>query len=212
MLHLITQQLEYGKKYRKGGNMAEYMVINNNIIEAIYCGKADEKENVIILPENHEVRVGDNIAFYNNDWSRKSDVELMQLGLKDIPAGFKLENNMLVEMTYIEKVIAGIEEMPANMKIEEGKLLQKSQEELFNEMTLEQKEIFIRSKRDNLINEADILLIKYQEQVELGIITANETYRLGLLQYKQALRDIPEQKAFPENVEYPELPKYKDYE
>lgn len=192
--------------------MAEYMVINNNIIEAVYCGDVESNENTIILPENHQVRVGENISFYNDNWSRKSDVELMQLGLIDIPAGFKLENNMLVEMTYIEKVIAGIEEMPANMKIEEGKLLQKSQEELFNEMTLEQKEIFIRSKRDNLINEADILLIKYQEQVELGIITANETYRLGLLQYKQALRDIPEQKAFPENVEYPELPKYKDYE
>lgn len=192
--------------------MAEYMTINNNIIEAIYCGNVEESENIIILPENHEARVGDNIAFYNNDWRRKSDVELMQLGLIDIPAGFKLENNMLVEMTYIEKVIAGIEEMPANMKIEEGKLLQKSQEELFNEMTLEQKEIFIRSKRDNLINEADILLIKYQEQVELGVINVDDDYRLALLQYKEDLRNVPEQAGFPENVEYPELPKYKDYE
>lgn len=192
--------------------MAEYMVINNNIIEAVYCGDVESNENTIILPENHQVRVGENISFYNDNWSRKSDVELMQLGLKDIPAGFKLENNMLVEMTYIEKVIAGIEEMPANMKIEEGKLLQKSQEELFNEMTLEQKEIFIRSKRDNLINEADILLIKYQEQVELGVINVDDDYRLALLQYKEDLRNVPEQAGFPENVEYPELPKYEDYE
>ncbi len=192
--------------------MAEYMIINNNIIEAIYCGKADEKENVIILPENHEVRVGDNIAFYNNDWRRKSDIELMQLGLKDIPAGFKLENNMLVEMTYIEKVIAGIEEMPANMKIEEGKLLQKSQEELFNEMTLEQKENFIRSKRDNLIIEADILLLKYQEQVELGIKKQDDTYRLALLQYKEDLRNVTEQAGFPENVVWSEMPIYTNKE
>ena len=192
--------------------MAEYMVINNNIIEAIYCGKADEKENVIILPENHEVRVGDNIAFYNNDWSRKSDVELMQLGLKDIPAGFKLENNMLIEMTYEEKVIAGIEKMPANMKIENGKLIQKNQDEIFNEMTLEQKGNFIRSKRDALINEADILLIKYQEKVELGVINVDDDYRLALLQYKEDLRNVPEQAGFPENVVWPELPKYKDYE
>ena len=127
--------------------MAEYMVINNNIIEAIYCGKADKKENVIILPENHEVRVGDNIAFYNGNWGRKTDVELMQLGLIDIPAGFKLENNILIEMTYIEKVIAGIEEMPANMKIEEGKLLQKNQDEIFSEMDLDEKANFIRSKQ-----------------------------------------------------------------
>ena len=192
--------------------MAEYMVINNNIIEAVYCGDVESNENTIILPENHQVRVGENISFYNDNWSRKSDVELMQLGLIDIPAGFKLENNMLVEMTYIEKVIAGIEEMPANMKIEEGKLLQKSQEELFNEMTLEQKEIFIRSKRDNLINEADIMLLKYQEQVTLGIVQENKDYYTALLQYKQALRDIPEQAGFPDDVEYPALPKYDEYE
>lgn len=192
--------------------MAEYMTINNNIIEAIYCGDVEENENIIILPENHEVRVGENIAFYNDNWSRKSDIELMALGFIDIPLGFKIENNMLIEMTYEEQVIAGIEKMPANMKVENGKLIQKSQDEIFNEMTLEQKGNFIRSKRDNLINEADILLIKYQEQVELGIVSENKNYYIALLQYKQALRDIPEQEAFPENVEYPELPKYEDYE
>lgn len=77
--------------------------------------------------------------------------------------------------------------------------------------TQKEKEDMVRMKRDSLIQEADIMLLKYAEQVELGIITANETYRLDLLEYKQALRDIPEQKAFPENVEYPELPKYDDY-
>lgn len=80
------------------------------------------------------------------------------------------------------------------------------------EPTQKEKEDMVRMKRDSLIQEADIMLLKYAEQVELGIITANETYRLDLLEYKQALRDIPEQKAFPENVEYPELPKYNNYE
>lgn len=80
------------------------------------------------------------------------------------------------------------------------------------EPTQKEKEDMVRVKRDSLIQEADIMLLKYAEQVELGIITANETYRLDLLEYKQALRDIPEQKAFPENVEYPELPKYNNYE
>ena len=83
--------------------MAEYMVIKDNIIQAIYCGDVEENENIVVLPENHEVRVGENIAFYNDNWSRKSDIELMQLGLIDIPTGFKLENNMLIEMAYVEK-------------------------------------------------------------------------------------------------------------
>lgn len=45
--------------------MAEYMVVKNNVIEAIYCGDVEENENIVILPENHEVRVGENIAFFN---------------------------------------------------------------------------------------------------------------------------------------------------
>lgn len=189
--------------------MAEYMTINNNTIEAIYCGDVEENENIIMLPENHEARVGENIAFYNDNWSRKSDVELMQLGLIDIPVGFKLENNMLIEMTYDEKVIAGLEAIPSNMKIENGQLLHKNQDEIFNEMTPEEKENFIRSKRDNLINEADILLIKYQEQVELGVINADDDYRLALLQYKECLRNVPAQAGFPANVEWPEIPARK---
>ena len=69
----------------------------------------------------------------------------------------------------------------------------------------------IRARRDSLMDETDIMLLKYNEQVELGIITANETYRLDLLTYKQALRDIPEQAGFPDDVEYPALPKYDEY-
>lgn len=67
----------------------------------------------------------------------------------------------------------------------------------------------IRNKRDALINEADILLLKYQEQVELGVINANDDYRLSLLQYKENLRNVPEQAGFPMNVVWPEIPARK---
>lgn len=79
------------------------------------------------------------------------------------------------------------------------------------ESTQKEKEDMVRMKRDSFIKEADIMLLKYAEQVELGIITANETYRLDLLKYKQDLRDISDQAEFPENVVYPEMPKYDDY-
>lgn len=78
--------------------------------------------------------------------------------------------------------------------------------------TTEEKAEYIRYKRNNLLTEADMLLLKYQEQIDLGAIRANETYRLDLLKYKQALRDITKQHNFPENVVYPTLPKYDDYE
>lgn len=69
-------------------------------------------------------------------------------------------------------------------------------------------EEYIRSKRDMLLNKADIMLMKYEEQVSLNIIQENNEYYNALLQYKQNLRDITKQIDFPENVIWPVLPEY----
>lgn len=67
-------------------------------------------------------------------------------------------------------------------------------------------EEYIRTKRDLLLKKADILLLKYKEQVELGIVEENREYYIALLQYKQNLRDITKQIDFPNNVEFPIMP------
>lgn len=64
----------------------------------------------------------------------------------------------------------------------------------------------IRTKRDILLEQADKLLIRYEEELEIGIIEQNDTYRKALLRYKCDLRNIPQQEGFPENIEWPELP------
>lgn len=69
-------------------------------------------------------------------------------------------------------------------------------------------EEYIRSKRDMLLNKADIMLMKYEEQVSLNIIQENNEYYNALLQYKQNLRDITKQIDFPENVIWPLMPEY----
>ncbi len=66
----------------------------------------------------------------------------------------------------------------------------------------------IRNKRNSLLNEADIMLMKYQEQVSLNIILKNSEYYNALLQYKQNLRDITKQLDFPDNVIWPVRPEY----
>lgn len=81
-----------------------------------------------------------------------------------------------------------------------------TEEEIFEKMTTEEKSSYIRKKRDNLINNADVLLLKYEEQVELSVITQDDKYRLALLQYKEDLRNIPGQEGFPDKVLWPELP------
>ena len=59
-----------------------------------------------------------------------------------------------------------------------------------------------------LLNKADIILMKYEEQVSLNIIQENNEYYNALLQYKQNLRDITKQIDFPENVIWPLMPEY----
>jgi len=52
-----------------------------------------------------------------------------------------------------------------------------------------------RAKRDRLIAETDYLVMPdYPDQPE------------GLSEYRQALRDVPEQTGFPESIEWPEKP------
>lgn len=185
--------------------MAEYMVINNNIIEAVYCGDVESNENTIILPENHQVRVGENISFYNDDWSRKSDVELILLGLIDVPQGYKVENNQLVELTYEEKVIAGLEALPPYYKIENNALVEMQEHEKLTLMTKEEKAQYHRKKRDSLLNAELWKLERHSQEKALGVdTTITEQEYIALLQYIQALRELPQQAGFPDTVTYPE--------
>lgn len=59
---------------------------------------------------------------------------------------------------------------------------------------LEQKAIIIRKQRDKLVRETDFYLLP-------DAPTSPE----GLLEYRQALRDVPQQAGFPYDVEWPVL-------
>lgn len=105
-------------------------------------------------------------------------------------------------------------DLPANHEVRVGDNInmynadytRKTGNELLNVISEEEKANYHRAKRDSLLKQADILQLKYQEQVELGVINADDDYRLSLLQYKENLRNVPEQEGFPENVVWPELP------
>ena len=73
-------------------------------------------------------------------------------------------------------------------------------------MTLEEKENFIRNKRNNLINSVLWQVERHKQEKELNINTTltNEEY-LNLLKYIQTLRDITAQDGFPDNVIFPTL-------
>ena len=72
------------------------------------------------------------------------------------------------------------------------------------EKPTEQKEAEVRAERDRRIDAIRWRIERYQTQTAAGLETTEtaEHYKAILL-YVQALRDIPEQAGFPENVTWP---------
>jgi len=73
--------------------------------------------------------------------------------------------------------------------------------------TTEELATAIRSKRDALISSIEWRTQRYEQQTILGLTPNDsaENYE-AILVYIQALRDIPEQEGFPNQVEWPVCP------
>lgn len=71
---------------------------------------------------------------------------------------------------------------------------------------IEQREAEVRAERDRRIDAVRWRIERYQTQEAAGLETTDtaEQYKVILL-YVQALRDVPEQEGFPENVTWPEM-------
>lgn len=132
--------------------------------------------------------------------------EISKIEIKNDGSYIVIKNNMPYHIPNNEEYMQEYE----NIKkyIDENNIEITEYKEIEYNIIDTNSEEFIRIKRDNLLKEADIILLKYQEQAALGIIDENEEYYIALLQYKQNLRDITKQLDFPKNVIFPILPEY----
>jgi hypothetical protein len=62
----------------------------------------------------------------------------------------------------------------------------------------------IRAERDNLIQQIEWRVNRHYQELALDL-TPTEELR-PLLEYIQALRDVPQQEGFPTNIVWPEAP------
>lgn len=132
--------------------------------------------------------------------------EISNIEIKNDGSYIVIKNNMPYHIPNNEEYRQEYE----NIKkyIDENNIEVTEYQEVVNSTIDTNSEEFIRIKRDNLLNEADVILLKYQEHAALGIIEENQEYYNALLQYKQNLRDITKQIDFPNNVIFPILPEY----
>lgn len=152
----------------------EYITVENNVITGNFCSNT-LPENAIQV-ENFNGIVGEPLTYYNDDYSRKTDLELYIVGIKTIPTGFKLndDNSALVEMTQIEKINAGIETIPTGMKLENNKLVSKTMEEKLadNEITQTEYNNYLIDSYKQKLRDTDYIIAKLTEA--LAINDSNE--------------------------------------
>lgn len=70
--------------------------------------------------------------------------------------------------------------------------------------TIEQIAAQVRAERDAKIEAVRWRIERARDELELGVPLTEPLE--PLLQYTQALRDVPQQAGFPESVEWPEIP------
>ena len=118
--------------------MFEVLKIENEKITGHSIINRELRKNEIVV-NNWNGNVGEPLTFYNDDYTRKSDIELMEAGLIDIPQGYEIKEGKLeeikIETQESEKVE---EELPPQFKKKNSEIVPKTMEEMLADGTITQ--------------------------------------------------------------------------
>ena len=159
--------------------MFEVLKIENEKIVSHSIVNRDPRKNEIVV-NNWQGTVGEPLTFYDENYKRFTDVELIEKGLKELPKGLKIENNKLVEMTLQEKYKAGFITLNPTQKIVDNYIVEKTQAERINEGL---EELPPQFKKEN----GEIVPKTMEEMLADGTITQDEYNEYLVLNYKQYL-------------------------
>ena len=122
--------------------MFEVLKIENEKIISHSIVNRELRKNEVVV-KNWNGTVGEPLTFYNDDYIRKSDIELMEAGLIEIPQGYEIKEGKLeeikIEIQKPEKVEEE-EELPPQFKKENGEIVPKTMEEMLADGTITQDE------------------------------------------------------------------------
>lgn len=175
--------------------MKEVLKIENGKITAHSIVNREPRENEIVV-DNWNGTVGEPLTFYNDDYTRKSNIELMEAELIDIPQGYEIKEGKLeeikikIETQESEKVE---EELPPQFKKENGKIVPKTMEEMLADGTITQDEYneYLVMNYKHYLDCTDWVVIKTLELQMKGEKVAHD-YSDILVERKRARTKINE--------------------
>lgn len=145
--------------------MKEVLKIENGKIISHSIINREQRKNEVLV-NNWNGIVGEPLVFYNDDYSRKSNVELMEAGLIDIPQGYEIKEGKLEEIKIkIQESEKVEEEIPPQFKKENGKIIPKSMEEMLADGTITQDDYneYLVLNYKQYLNSTDWVVIKTLE-------------------------------------------------
>jgi hypothetical protein len=90
---------------------------------AEFAGTPYHNHKRVEIPRGASVAEGDRLEFYDENWKRKPNIQLIDEGLMQIPEGYVREENGLRPMTAEERVIAGLDAPQPGTKVENGEIV-----------------------------------------------------------------------------------------
>ena len=159
--------------------MFEVLKIENEKIVSHSIVNREPREGEVVV-NNWQGTVGEPITYYDENYKRYTDIELINKGLKELPKGLKIEDNKLVEMTLQEKYEAGLITLHPTQKIVDNYIVEKTQAERINEGI---EELPPQFKKEN----GEIVPKTMEEMFADGTITQSEYNEYIILTYKQFL-------------------------
>ena len=159
--------------------MYEIIKIKDGVIESHSIVNRHLRENEIIV-NNWSGTIGEPLTFYDENYKRYTDIELINKGLKEPPKGMKIEDDKLIEMTLQEKVDSGFIVLEPNQKLVDNQIVEKSQVERINEGLEDLPKGFE-------IIDGELKLKSIQKQLEDGDISQEEFNQIRVNELKQFL-------------------------
>lgn len=165
--------------------ITEYITIENGVITGNYITDGKVPEGAIVV-KNWLGVVGDPVAYYDSDWNRKTDVELITEGIQPMPDGYKWNDTKsdIIEMSQKERIQVGLEKMPQGFKIEGGQLVPMTDEERLASGQMTQAE-YDELRRGRILSELDMIdqkAIRPLRAILVGLGTDDDQERLAELE------------------------------
>ena len=173
--------------------MYYYIIIKDNKIDEFTYGE-ELPSDAIEVTSNWNGNIGDPIEFYNSNWSKKDFETLVDEGLVEMPPEHKWnsDHTKIVMKTDLEMYIDGDKPIPAGYKIFNNALVEMTIQEKFAAGIITQQQLDEEEIRElkNYLNDTDYVTIKIME----GVATKEE-YAEVLTKREDARKRINELEA-----------------